>query len=126
MNKPQNQIQIKFHDTVLVANLNNSRMCQDFIALMPLSLIFNTLFGRRKYGRLPHGLVETGQPMQTFEAGDIAYWSPGPGTNIFYGTGSLYDDNYSADTGFYLLGKIESDLRTLNITQFLHVEIETL
>src|SRR6516162_9319172 len=70
------KIILKVEGKELTATLIDGRTSRDFIALLPLALTMNDLFGREKFGHLPRALSEEGQRTHTYEVGDIGYWSP--------------------------------------------------
>jgi len=117
MKKPKTEIAIKVGDTYLNPTLNESRICKDFINLLPLNLKLIDLSGIKKYTRLPIELPEEGPQMQTCEIGDLAYWSPGPGLVIFY-----RQETMMPDSGLYLLGKIKVNEEISKMTK-LKIEI---
>lgn len=119
MSNSTKQLRISIGENVLIAKLNDCQASRDLTALLPMTLPLTDLFGVQKYARLPITLTETGQQMQNFEAGDIAYWSPGPGLVIFYRQHTV-----APDSGLSLLGKIESGAKLLSVPQLKQVSIE--
>ena len=119
IHKPARQIRIAFGENVLIGKLNDSKTSRELIDLLPLSIQLTDLFGVQKYVRLPQDLSETGQQVHTFEAGDIAYWAPGPGLSIFY-----RQHQAMTDSGLYLIGHIEAGAQLLNFGQYKELNIE--
>ncbi|QSJ15589.1 hypothetical protein JYQ62_27755 [Nostoc sp. UHCC 0702] len=72
------KISITAEDKVVTATLTDSKTSQDFISLLPLTLTMNDLFGREKFAHLPRAISQEGQRTQTYEVGDVIYWSPSP------------------------------------------------
>jgi hypothetical protein len=81
---PMMRLTIVFDRAPLSASPVNSEAARDFVALLPLTLTMNDLFGREKFGHLPRPLTSEGPRTHTYSVGDIAYWSPGPDVAIFY------------------------------------------
>ena len=44
----------------------------------------NDLFHREKFAHLPKAISTEGERANTYEVGEIAYWSPGPDVAIYY------------------------------------------
>src|SRR5205809_4582278 len=68
----------------ITATLIDSETTRDFVSLLPLTLTMNDLFGREKFGHLPRAISQGGKRTQTYEVGDVIYWSPGPDVAVFY------------------------------------------
>jgi hypothetical protein len=99
------RIRLTAGETVLNATLDDNATARDFASLLPLTLQMNDLFKREKYGRLPRSLTAGGKPQSSYEIGNIAYWSPGPGIAIFYDHDG---PSIPAAPGIVILGEINS------------------
>jgi hypothetical protein len=82
--KANMKIRFKLNDSEITATLVDSKTSRDFVSLLPLTLTMNDLFGREKFAHLPRAISTEGKRTHTYEAGDIAYWSPGPDVAIYY------------------------------------------
>lgn len=69
------KIRITVNGKAITATLIDSETTRDFISLLPLTLTMNDLFGREKFGHLPRAISEEGKRTQTYEVGDVIYWS---------------------------------------------------
>src|SRR5437660_12851214 len=78
------KIRLRIGNSALTATLIDSRAAKDFVALLPLTLTLNDLFGREKFAHLPRAISTEGKRTHIYEVGDIAYWSPGPDVAIYY------------------------------------------
>jgi hypothetical protein len=90
------------------------------VSLLPLTLTWNDLFSREKYAHLPRAISGEGQRTHTFEAGDIAYWSPGPDVAIYYRNGGPE----IPDPGIIVMGKLDSGMAAFNVPGSVNVTIE--
>ena len=98
------RIRLTARETVLTATLDDNATARDFASLLPLTLQMDDLFKREKYGRLPRPLTAGGEPLSSYEIGNIAYWSPGPDIAVFYD----HDGQSIPDPGIVILGQIDS------------------
>jgi hypothetical protein len=78
------KININIGDKILTASLADNATARDFVSLLPLNVSMKDLFGREKYGDLPKALSESGPRKNTYEVGDIAYWSPDHQFAVYY------------------------------------------
>jgi hypothetical protein len=60
----------------------DSKTTQDFISLLPLTLMMNDLFRREKFARLLRAILKEGKWTHRYEVGDVIYWPPGPDVAI--------------------------------------------
>src|SRR6266704_6510000 len=95
----------------ITATLIDSETTRDFVSLLPLTLTMDDLFGREKFGHLPRAISQGGKRTQTYEVGDVVYWSPGPDVAIFY----RHDGQSIPPPGIVVLGKIDSGIDVLNV-----------
>jgi len=86
------KIKLTIKDRVLTATLQENKTAQDFVSLLPLTLTMNDLFGREKFGHLPRAISEGGKRTDSYEVGQIVYWSPGPDVAIFYRNDGHYTE----------------------------------
>jgi len=114
------KIRLKLEDRVITATLIDSKTTQDFISLPPLRLTMNDLFRREKFGHLPRAISKEGKRTNTYEVGDIAYWSPGPDVAIFY----RHDGQEIPDPGIIVIGKIDSGVEALDVPGSVSVTVE--
>lgn len=87
--------------------------------LLPLSLVFNDLFGREKFAHLPQPLTDDPRSVSRYGSGDIVYWPSGPDISIYYGHG----ESYISD-GVILLGHVANGLDSLKTRCPLHASLE--
>jgi hypothetical protein len=80
----------------------------------------NDLFGREKYGHLPRELSQGGALTQSYDIGEVAYWSPGPDVAIFY----RHDGQSIPAPGIIVIGKIDYGAEALNVDGPIKVTIE--
>jgi hypothetical protein len=78
------KIRISIADKVVIATVSDNATARDFVSVLPLSVSMKDLFGREKYGDLPKALSENGPRKNTYEVGDIAYWSPDRQFAVYY------------------------------------------
>ena len=78
------KIRINIADKVVIATVADNATARDFVSALPLSVSMKDLFGREKYGDLPKALSENGPRKNTYEVGDIAYWSPDHQFAVYY------------------------------------------
>jgi hypothetical protein len=114
------KINLKVGDKVITAILIDSETTQDFKSLLPLTLTMNDLFRREKFAHLPRAISEGGKRTQTYEVGDVVYWSPGPDVAIFY----RHDGQSIPAPGIIVIGKIDSGVEALSVPGPVKVTIE--
>lgn len=114
------KISIKVKDKTVTATLIDNKTTQDFISLLPLALTMNDLFRREKFAHLPRAISEEGQRSQTYEVGDVIYWSPGPDVAIFY----RHDGQQIPDPSLIVIGKIDAGVEAFNVPGSVNVTIE--
>jgi hypothetical protein len=105
---------------VLSATLNDSQSTRDFVALLPLTLIFHDLLEREKYAGLPQALSPDAPRAFSYEIGQIAYWSPGPDVAIFY----RQDLRAIPHPGIIVLGCIDGPVTALDVPGPMSITIE--
>ena len=114
------KIKIKIADKIVTAALLDNETARDFIALLPLNLSMNDLFGREKFGNLPKVLSEKGPRTHSYEVGDIAYWSPAHDVAIYY----RQDGESIPSPGIIKIGKIDAGTEAFNVAGSAKVTIE--
>lgn len=78
------KIRITVADQAVIATLVDNETARDFVSLLPLNLTMKDLFGREKYGDLHKALSENGPRKNSYQVGDIAYWSPDHQLAVYY------------------------------------------
>ena len=116
------KIRIKVDGKTITATLIDNATARDFISLLPLRLTMDDLFGREKCGHLPRAISNAGPRTDTYEIGEIAYWSPGPDVAIYY----QQDAERIPSPGIIVLGKIDFGFEALNVPGSVTVTIERL
>jgi hypothetical protein len=114
------KIRLNVEGKDLTATLIDSQTSRDFLALLPLTLTMNDLFGREKFAHLPRTLAEGGQRTRTYEVGEVAYWSPNRDVAIFY----RQDGPEIPDPGLIVMGKIDAGVESLNVPGSVKVTIQ--
>lgn len=114
------KVTLRVKDNVLTASLIDNPTTRGFIALLPLTVKMNDLFGREKYGPLPKTISQDGRRSKTYEIGNIGYWSPGNEIAIFYKN----DGKQIPAPGIILIGKMESGEEAFNVPGSVEVTIE--
>ena len=114
------KINIKVAGKTLTATLTDNETATDFIALLPLNLSMDDLFGREKYANLPKALSQEGPRRHSYEVGDIAYWSPAHDVAIYY----RQDNESIPSPGIIPIGKIDAGTEAFNVPGSVKVTIE--
>jgi hypothetical protein len=105
------KIRISVADKVVIASVADNATARDFVSVLPLSVSMKDLFGREKYGDLPKALSENGPRKNTYEVGEIAYWSPDHQFAVYY-----HQDGESIPSpGVIPIAKIESGAAAFNV-----------
>src|SRR5271167_173294 len=78
------KININIGGKILTATVADNATARDFVSVLPLSVSMKDLFGREKYGDLRKALSENGPRKNTYEVGEIAYWSPDHQFAVYY------------------------------------------
>lgn len=114
------KLRLTFNGKEITATLSESETTRDFVSLLPLTLTMNDLFGREKFGHLPRAISEGGKRMQTYDVGDVIYWSLGPDVAIFY----RHDGQSIPSPGIIVMGKIDFDIEALKVPGSVKMTIE--
>ena len=114
------KIRVRIGDNALTATLIDSKTARDFVALLPLTLTMNDLFGREKFAHLPRAISTEGKRTHIYQLGDIAYWSPGPDVAIYY----QHDGEKIPDPGIIVIGKLDSGVDAFNVPGAVEIKIE--
>jgi len=103
------KICISIGEKTLYANLDNSKIAQQFVTLLPQTISMQRIGdGREFYGDLDDELdYNEADSQTTFENGDIAYWYSGNGLCLLYNN---QVKNPEIQSGIIVFGKITSDL----------------
>jgi hypothetical protein len=114
------KIRISIADKVVIATVADNATARDFVSVLPLSVSMKDLFGREKYGDLPKALSENGPRKNTYEVGEIAYWSPVHQFAIYY-----HQDGESIPSpGVIPIAKIDAGVEAFNVPGSVKVTIE--
>lgn len=76
-------IQAIINNQTFEIELNNSQAAQEFVALLPLTVIMEDVNGNEKYKHLETHFTVDNQPAEQIRAGDLKLWS-GNGLVLFY------------------------------------------
>jgi hypothetical protein len=113
------KIRISIADKVVIATVADNATARDFVSVLPLSVSMKDLFGREKYGNLPKALSDNGPRKDTYEVGDIAYWSPDRQFAVYY-----HQDGESIPSpGVILIAKINAGAKAFNVPGSVKVTI---
>src|SRR5947209_2316577 len=114
------KIRIKVADKAIIATVANNETARDFLSVLPLRVSMSDLFGREKYGDLPKALSENGPSKNSYEVGDIAYWSPDRQFAVYY-----HQDGQSIPSpGIIPIAKIDAGAEAFNVPGSVKVAIE--
>jgi hypothetical protein len=112
------KISMRVQEKIITATLMDNATSRDFVSLLPMKLRLKDYAATEKVSDLPRKLSTEGAPAgSTPSVGDIAYYAPWGNLAIFYG-----DFRYS--TGLITLGKIDSEIKALNVPGSAEVTIE--
>ena len=113
------KIRISIADKIVIATVADNATARDFVSVLPLSLSMKDLFGREKYGDLPKALSENGPRKNTYEVGEIAYWSPDRQFAVYY-----HQDGESIPSpGVIPIAKIDAGAKAFNVPGSVKVTI---
>jgi hypothetical protein len=113
------KIRISIADKVVIATVADNATARDFVSVLPLSVSMKDLFGREKYGNLPKALSENGPRKNTYEVGDIAYWSPDRQFAVYY----HQDGESIPPPGVIPIAKIDAGAEAFNVPGSVKVTI---
>jgi hypothetical protein len=114
------KINIKVDGKILTASLADNATARDFASVLPLHVAMSDLFGREKYGELPKVLSKHPAGKNSYEVGDIAYWSPDNQFAIYY-----HQDGESIPSpGVIPIATIDGGAEAFNISGSVDVIIE--
>lgn len=116
------KIGLRVNDKISTATMIDSKTTRDFVALLPLTVTMNDLFGREKYGHLLKAISTEGERAYKYDVGDIAYWSPGPDVAIFY----RQDGERIPPPGIIIIGRVDSGVESFNVAGPVKVTMELL
>ena len=113
------KIRISIADKVVIATVADNATARDFVSVLPLSVSMKDLFGREKYGDLPKALSENGPRKNTYEVGEITYWSPDHQFAVYY-----HQDGESIPSpGVIPIAKIDAGVEVFNVPGSVKVTI---
>lgn len=111
------KINIRVGNEVVTATLIDSKTTQDFISLLPLTLMLEDHANTEKVSDLPRRLsTEDAPPGSDPAVGDIAYYAP-------WGNLAIYYNDFGYSNGLIILGKID-DIEALAVPGSVEVTIE--
>src|SRR2546425_8109188 len=117
--KAQNmKIKINIGGKTLTAILADNATARDFASVLPLTVSMKDLFGREKYGDLPKALSENGLRKNTYEVGEIAYWSPDHQFAVYH-----QDGESIPSPGVIPIAKIDAGAEAFNVPGSVKVTI---
>jgi len=112
------KIRLTINGKSTTATLIDSPTVRDFLALLPLTLLFDDSASTEKIAYLPKKLSTQGAPAGVDpDVGDITYYAPWGNLAIFY-----RDFGYS--TGLIKLGRFDSGIEALDVRTSLNLTIE--
>ncbi len=112
------KIKIIIEGTELTATLVDSKTTQDFISLLPLTIILEDYGGTEKISYLPEKLSTRGAPEGIDPSiGDITYYAP-------WGNLAIFIREFGYSSRLVLLGKIHGDMAALSMSGPVNVTIE--
>jgi hypothetical protein len=114
------KINITVSGKMLTATVVDNSTAKDFVSLLPLTMSMKDLFGREKFGHLHKALSEKGPRKNTYEVGDIAYWSPAQDLAIYY----RQDGEAIPSPGIIPIAKINAGVDVFNVPGSVKVSIE--
>ena len=113
------KINITVSGKTLIATVMDNPTAKDFVSLLPLTMSMEDLFKREKFGHLQKALSEKGPRKNTYEVGDIAYWSPARDLAIYY-----HQDGESIPApGIILIARINGGMEAFNVPGSVKVSI---
>ena len=114
------KINVNVSGKTVTATLMDNPTAKDFVSLLPLTMSMKDLFGREKFGHLQKALSEKGPRTNTYEVGDIAYWSPAHDLAIYY----HHDGESIPSPGVIPIAKINGGTEVFNVPGSVKVSIE--
>jgi hypothetical protein len=103
------RIRLTIGDQEATATLEDTLAARDLVSMLPVTVPMGDLFGREKPGPLPRALTREGEPVFTYEVGQIAYWSPNHDIAIFYAD----DGARIPSPGLIPLGTVDDGLEVI-------------
>jgi len=111
------KINIKVGDKVVTATLIDSKTTRDFVSLLPLTLTLDDYANTEKISTLPKRLAtDDAPPGSDPSVGDLAYYAP-------WGNLAIYYNDFGYSDGLVILGKIDGDMKALNVPGSVKVTI---
>ncbi|WP_424245848.1 hypothetical protein Dip510_000785 [Elusimicrobium posterum] len=118
--KRYTKIKITTGETIITANINDSKTGEDFLKLLPLETTLSDYVKKEKIFYLPAKLSTENAPYGIKPtAGDIAYYAPWGNIAIFY-----KDAPYA--NGLILIGKIDAGVKKLGALGDKKIKIEVI
>lgn len=111
-------IQLKVQNEAMTATMIDSPTARDFVSRLPLTVTLEDYVGTEKIHYLPLRLSTGGAPAGSDPfVREIAYYAPWGNLAIFY-----KESGYA--NGLIILGKIDGDIKVLNVTGSVNATIE--
>ena len=102
----------------ITATLADTRIADELIAMLPLTITMYDFLGREKFGALPVGVSSSGIQSGAYEVGDIVCWAPGPDLSILY-----RQDGQPLDGAWHFLGRIDEGVEAFGEAGAMEVTI---
>ena len=113
------KINITVSGKTLTATVMDNPTAKDFVSLLPLTMSMEDLFKREKFSHLQKALSEKGPRKNTYQVGDIAYWSPAHDLAIYY-----HQDGESIPApGIIPIARINGGMEVFNVPGSVKVSI---
>ena len=112
------KIRLQVGDRNITATLRDSKTTQDFISLLPLTLVLEDYAGTEKISYLTKRLSTEDAPSGSDPSvGDVAYYAP-------WGNLAVYYKDFGYSSGLVILGKIDSGIEVFQVPDPVNVTIE--
>src|SRR5258705_12369375 len=112
------KLKLTVGDRVAIASVYDNPTSRDFVSLLPLTLTLRDYASTEKISDLPRKLsTHDAPPGSDPSIGDLAYYAPWGNLALFY-----RDFEYSR--GLIKIAKIDSGMKTFNVSNSVKVEIE--
>lgn len=114
------KLRITANGKVMTATMADNETARDFVAMLPLTLTMDDLFGREKFATLPKAASQGGPRQHAYRVGQIAYWSPKNDVAIFY----RHDGQTVPSPGLIILGEVDAGVEALGVSGRVTVTFE--
>ena len=113
------KIQATSGENHAVIVMENNATAKDFLSILPVTVKFEEIHSREKYGDIDRHLEEKDARVKTYEVGEFVYWDKGPGVAVFYRQG-----NNEISDGIIRIGHIESGMELFEAPHDIEVRFE--